>query len=313
MISPNFTKVTPHDLPKWFDESLFKKGQTFFVGNLLSFGTVQVSGLLAILSVPDILEILVFTKKSSTLCLSYKRYIQTLLYTYDLFRSDILLPDSKWFKALNMIRLKHSYASKKRMEQKLHGIYQKDMAITQFGFIGYAFICPELVGLTHATTEEMEGFLHFWRVTAHMLGITDRINICRKTIGETRELCRRINDEIIVKHLDEPLPDFEQLTRNAIDGLWYADPTINTDAFMYTTYNMSGIKYKKPLGWYAQAHMKRREWMLYLCSVPYIGWIVRKLNNYFLTVSYWMLERYPIGAWFAFGKENSKICLYSNT
>ncbi|CAL7946157.1 unnamed protein product [Xylocopa violacea] len=313
IISPEFTKVTPSDLPKWFDESLFKKGQAFYMNNLLALGTLQTSGLLAILSVPAIMEILVFTKKSSTLCLSYKRYIQTLLYIYELFRTDMLIPDSKWFKSLNMIRSKHAYGSKKRIEAKLHGIYQKDMAITQFGFLGYAFICPEQVGLAHATVEQMEGFHHFWRVTGHMLGIKDSINICRKTVAETRELCRRVNDKILVKHLDEPLPDFLQLTWNAVNGLWYADPTLNVDAFMYITYQLSGIKYKKPLRWYAKLEVKRRQWILYLCSVPYIGWVVRKLNNIFLTGLYWMLERYPIGAWLAFGKENSKIYLYSST
>ena len=64
--------------------------------------------------------------------------------------------------------------SKKRVQRNLHGIYQKDMAITQFGFIGYVFVCPEKIGLAYATEEQRIGFNHFWQVTGHLLGISDR-------------------------------------------------------------------------------------------------------------------------------------------
>lgn len=64
--------------------------------------------------------------------------------------------------------------SKRRGKDGLNAIYQKDMAITEFGFIGYIFICPELIGLKHSTNEDLEGLNHFWRVTGHLLGIDDR-------------------------------------------------------------------------------------------------------------------------------------------
>lgn len=311
-IDSEITKVTPDDLPEWFDERLFKIGQEYYKDNLLGFGGAHIAGLVAILAVPDILEVLVYTKKSNTICLSYKRFAKTLLLMYALFRSDMLNPNSKWFKALNVIRWRHAMVSNGHKRDGQHGIYQKDMAITQFGFIGYIFICPEKVGLAHGTREQKMGFNHFWRVTGHLLGITDRINICRSTVEETTELCRKIAYGILAKHLENPLPQFEKLASNAVNGMWYVDATINFDAFMYATYKMTGLTYKKPLGWYSYLMLKRSQWLLYMCSVPYIGKLVRIIFNIILMVTYTMLEYYPVTAWLAFGKQNSQFCLYPN-
>ncbi|XP_003705037.2 uncharacterized protein LOC100883146 [Megachile rotundata] len=310
-ISPEFVKVTPDDLPEWYDERLFKLGQEYYMDNLLGFGTAHLAGLLAILAVPDILEMLLFTKKNSTVCLAYRRFSETLLLMYQLHRVDILDPNSKWFKALNVIRWKHASTSKRRLRQGLHGIYQKDMGITQFGFIGYVLVCTRFMGLDHGTQEQRMGYNHFWRVTGHLLDIDDRINICRKTVSETTELCRRIADEIIAKHMDNADPDFLQLASNAINGMWYVDVGINETAFLDITYKMTGLKYKKPHTWYSYLNVKQREFTLYLCNFPYIGKVIRDIFNYILMTSYWMLAHYPIIPTIAFGKKNAQICPYS--
>ncbi|XP_017761137.1 PREDICTED: uncharacterized protein LOC108551475 isoform X1 [Eufriesea mexicana] len=310
VIDSEFSKVTSADLPEWFDEYLFKKGQEYYMGNLLGFGVAHITGLTAIMSVPDILEVLLYTKRSSTINLAYKRFTETLLLMYALFYSDMLDPNSKWFKALNVIRWRHANVSKRRVEQGLHGIYQKDMAITQFGFIGFIFICPERVGLVYGTREEKEGFNHFWQVTGHLLGISDRINICRKTVSETVELCRRIRKEILAKHLEEPRQEFLDLMSNITNGLWYVDFSINEDAFMHFTYDITGLKYKKPLGWYAYLNLKQREAMLYICNYAYIGWVIRMIYNCMLGLSYWLVENYPIVSYLAFGRKQAQLSLY---
>lgn len=88
--------------------------------------------------------------------------------------SNMQLSHSRWFKALNIIRTKHVKGSRSHIKKGFHGIYHHDMAITQFGFMGYAFIVPERVGLGHRTQEDLEGLNHFWQVTGHLLGIDDR-------------------------------------------------------------------------------------------------------------------------------------------
>ena len=306
-----FVKVTPDDLPEWFDERLFKIGQRYQVKNLLGISTAHLSGLLAILAVPDIAEVLMYTKQSKTVCLSFRRYAQTLLLMHALYINDMLTPDSKWFKSLNTIRWKHATVSQKRVKNGLNGIYQKDMAITQFAFVGYVLVCSKTVGLAHATPEDQLGFNHFWRVTGHLLGITDRMNICRKTVAETIELCNRVVNEIVAKHLRNHLPESRKLAEDAVDGLWYSDVSLNKNAMLALMHNMAGLEYDKPLDWYSYLNMKQRDLMLYLHGTPYIGVVVRAIFNTILTVAYWLLENYPIGAYIGFGKANAQVCPYS--
>ncbi|XP_053978487.1 uncharacterized protein LOC128876288 [Hylaeus volcanicus] len=312
VIDSNFIDVTPDDLPEWFDEKLFKMGQAFYMENLLGLVTGNVLGLLAILVVPDITEVLTFTRKSSTISLSFKRYARTAFYIYNLFRTDMLKNESKWFEMLNIIRRAHTSASNRHVDDGRHGIYMKDMAITQFGFIGYVFACPEKIGLSHCTIEQKAGFNHFWRVTSYLLGIPNRLNICRKTVAETTQLCKRISHDIIKKHLETILPDSERLVTNAIQGLWYIDPFLNSNGSVATMYKLAGAEYKKPLGWISCLNMKLREWNFYLYSAPYIGVAVRAYYNYFLAFLFWSMEHYPLLARIAFGKDKSNLCLSSN-
>jgi hypothetical protein len=51
---------------------------------------------------------------------------------------------------------------------------QLDMLLTQFGFMGFTLLSPEAIGAAPATSEDIEGFLHFWRTIGHFLGIEDR-------------------------------------------------------------------------------------------------------------------------------------------
>jgi hypothetical protein len=77
------------------------------------------------------------------------------------------------YKTINVIHRKHKSSSKRSEKAGVGGIYQRDMAITQFAFIGYMLISPKSIGL-NITPQEEEAFNHFWRVIGHMLGIPDR-------------------------------------------------------------------------------------------------------------------------------------------
>lgn len=52
-------------------------------------------------------------------------------------------------------------------------ISQKDMAITQYGFIGFTILGQKMIGV-QATREEMDDYCHMWRVLGHVLGIDDK-------------------------------------------------------------------------------------------------------------------------------------------
>lgn len=64
-------------------------------------------------------------------------------------------------------------SSKASKNANVGNIYQRDMAFTQFAFVGYVFIAAKSIGL-HNKSEKEEAFNHFWRVIGYMLGIPDR-------------------------------------------------------------------------------------------------------------------------------------------
>lgn len=80
---------------------------------------------------------------------------------------------NSWYKSMNVIRWKHKTNCQKSKKADIGSIYQQDMVLTQFGFIGYILIMPEVFGLRNKP-EEDEAFNHFWRVTGYMLGIPNR-------------------------------------------------------------------------------------------------------------------------------------------
>uniref|UniRef100_V9IL79 Uncharacterized protein n=1 Tax=Apis cerana TaxID=7461 RepID=V9IL79_APICE len=86
---------------------------------LLAMVNANLSGLIAVLAIPDILEVLVDSKNNITVPLSLKRYAQTILHIYALHKTELLSPDSLWFKAINAIRWRHSNASKKEFRKVL--------------------------------------------------------------------------------------------------------------------------------------------------------------------------------------------------
>lgn len=88
---------------------------------------------------------------------------------------------SSLWKSLAEVNNKHSYASKKSCSAGLNKISQKDMALTQFGFMGFPLCRPEQIGIYHATEEELQAFTHVWRVVGYFMGIEDRlVKICYK-------------------------------------------------------------------------------------------------------------------------------------
>lgn len=72
----------------------------------------------------------------------------------------------------------HLIASKSALKNKVGFIPQCSMAMTQFGFMGYALVRPHMLGIKHDNVEDREAFVHLWAVLGYMLGIKDVFNMC---------------------------------------------------------------------------------------------------------------------------------------
>jgi len=73
---------------------------------------------------------------------------------------------------MNVIRWYHKTSTKKSKRAGAGEITQKDMVLTQYGFMGLIFVAPKCFGLC-STLEENEAYNHLWRVNGYMLGISD--------------------------------------------------------------------------------------------------------------------------------------------
>ncbi|XP_018403067.1 PREDICTED: uncharacterized protein LOC108779990 [Cyphomyrmex costatus] len=308
IINSNFVDITSNNLPNWYNEKLFKEAQNYYKRNIMLMIQASFAGLLAIIVVPETLKVLIYTQKSNMPCVTFSRYTQTLLHMYKLYTCDLNDANSDMYKTLNVIHRKHKMSSKRSENAGIGGIYQRDMAITQFAFIGYVLIAPKSIGLCIKPQEE-EALNHFWRVMGHMLEIPDRLNLCRKTAAETRELCQKVAN-ILTEYLNNAPMEFYHITSAILDGLWYFDVTLDKHAFLKFTYELHGIKYNKPLGWYSRLNAKYRDFIFYLCLVPYIGVIVKIYYKYVLLFTLLLAKKWPVLAWLSFGKKDSHIKLY---
>ena len=72
----------------------------------------------------------------------------------------------------------HLHASRSALKNGTGMIPQTAMAMTNFGFMGYAIVRPHMLGIKHNNDEDREGFVHLWAVIGSLLGIKDEFNMC---------------------------------------------------------------------------------------------------------------------------------------
>lgn len=144
-----------------------------------------------------------------------------LLYKYHVF----LLFFRAW-KSLETVRRMHVVVNARSTKAGVGIISQKDMAITQFTFMGFHLLMPEEFGIV-GTREQFEAFNHFWRVIGFMLGTEDKYNCCGETLDETLGRLRAIKEDMLLPTIVSPHPDFEDYAKTAVEGMWHADPTLH--------------------------------------------------------------------------------------
>ncbi|XP_058826064.1 uncharacterized protein LOC131685996 isoform X2 [Topomyia yanbarensis] len=228
------------ELPPWYDDAKFKKAQRYFKRNFFAMFVAKMCGLLVILAIPSILDVLVYTKQSSTAVTAYRRYVATIMHVLNWYYED-LVPDSPSWKSIAYVRRAHISTSK-RSNSKLAGriISQKDMAVTQFGFVGYIVLGYKKLGIAYRT-EDMEAIVHFWRVIGYMIGIQDRYNLCTDRLSTTEQRMTQIQEQVLRPALVARKETFEEMGNALIDGLWCFNPFLDYDAFLFLTSRLTDV------------------------------------------------------------------------
>ncbi|XP_053674150.1 rubber oxygenase-like [Anopheles nili] len=230
----------PVELPDWYDEARFKRAQKFFKRNFYAMFVGKLCGLLAIITVPSILRVLIHTNQSSEPLTAYRRYVSTLMHTLEWYYED-LVPSSRCWKSIAFVKKTHAGVSKQA--DRVHSgmiISQRDMAVTQFGFVGYVFINYRMLGIKF-NTKDMEAFTHFWRVIGHMMGIEERFNACTDSWETTEQRMSLIASEILKPALLNHSAEFVKMGKALITGLWCFNPFIEFDTFLFLTMRLNKI------------------------------------------------------------------------
>ncbi|XP_058447949.1 uncharacterized protein LOC131428215 [Malaya genurostris] len=283
-------------LPPWYDEEKFKRGQQFFNRNFAATMAAALCGLVSVFAIPSILEVLIFTNRSSTPVTAYKRYVLTILHTLNWYR-EAMKPGSNCWKSLEYVRRIHAVSSKQaNTKHPKMLISQKDMAITQFGFIGYVMIGPRKLGIQY-DEKELEGFVHLWRTIGHMLGIQERFNLCTDSASKTLRRMEALNEQIVRPALQVSSADFEQMTRALVDGLWCYNFLMEYNTFVFLTRRLSNV----PGHYYWDDEQRDTPKALY----EEFSWYSRAMLNFTLVLHEIFLN-YTVLRWFFnwYGKIN---------
>ena len=71
------------------------------------------------------------------------------------------------------------------------------MSMVQGAFFGQYLLYPDHYGGKHATQEDLEDFMMFWRTNGYYLGINDRNNAALDTLEETKIFAELVLERIL--------------------------------------------------------------------------------------------------------------------
>ncbi|XP_067614097.1 uncharacterized protein [Eurosta solidaginis] len=284
----------PMEMPPWYNDALFRKGQTYLSKYRFIVSSGMLYGLIAVLAIPSILRVLSCTRQSSTAATAYRRYIRTTFHTY-LWYDEPPSKDknSKFWTSLRAVRKAHSTSSRACNKLGAGQITQKDLAITQFGFIGYATLGAFRVQIFD--DEYLESTSHMWRVLGYLLGIKDEYNICGRNWAETKARLDIVMRRVYEPALSNTTTEFDQMTRALIEGLTPLNTLFTVGSCIFFTKRLNYVPgYEYYSFDYRAGTSKDPKQKLYYYD---LGWYDRFLVSYGLfLVTY--LHKYNIVRWY---------------
>lgn len=152
-----------------------------------------------------------------------------------------VLCSSRSWESLRRVRRLHVHASQLSSTNNLGAISQNDLCATLFGFMGYALIRPNLFGIQCDSEEDLDGFIHFWAVIGHILGIEDQYNICLHPREVVTEICRIYLRLYFITILQLESPLFKKMLTAMMDGLRHFLPIFSYESTLFLTRRVAGI------------------------------------------------------------------------
>lgn len=138
------------------------------------------------------------------------------------------------------MRKVHFIASRRAEKNGVGIVSQKDMALTQYAFVGTQLLAPEKVGIK-ASRRQLEDFSHYWRVLGYLLGIEDRFNACGETLNDTLGRLEAMREDLLMPNYVDMDPKIEGFLRIAIQGMQGFEPWMNEDVQLFTCKRFLGV------------------------------------------------------------------------
>ncbi|XP_061173666.1 uncharacterized protein LOC133182837 [Saccostrea echinata] len=197
----------------------FNNGRKFFRDNL-SMNVLGLSCTLVIgFSIPNLLEPLMFTKRSNSPEAILQRYLTTIRHV-TLWHYDVWDPNSAARKSIKMVYNRHLNV---RNQMKEHNedtqcFTQYDMSLVQHAFIHYAILLSDKLGL-ECTKTDLDDYVYFWRWMGYFLGIRDENNICINGLENARAICKELAEAVVYPALSATSENSENMAQTFADGL----------------------------------------------------------------------------------------------
>jgi hypothetical protein len=135
----------------------------------------------------------------------------------------------------------HASASKASIEKGIGFISQLEMSSTVFGFMGFALIQPEMLGIFNNSEEDREGFVYFWAVIGYMLGIEDEHNFCLNSLDVVEAICKIYLRHFFMLWLQLETPLFRKMANAFIDGMADFLPLGSYQSTIFLAKRIAGI------------------------------------------------------------------------
>ncbi|XP_066262314.1 uncharacterized protein [Euwallacea similis] len=298
-------RLNNNELPPFYNEQMFKRGQVFFYQNLFGMCLGNLLGLMADLSCQTGLAVLIMTKMSSSDYSAYKRYVSTLFHMLIWYDSEFKSGSSLWA-SLKYVKMKHNFASKKAASVLQYQFNQRDMVLAQWGFMGIAVSRPEFLGIYDKSQENWRCFVHVWRVIGDILGITEEFNICRDSLEETRAICNEIALHVFKPEVSKREERYMKMCEHLVNGLWSFSPIIDFNSFMFYL-NATLIKSTESISDQNEEYQKltwgqktRLQIILFVIDIMRYS-IVRVSLRYLQKHAFWVVKHCNYLSWWQFG------------
>lgn len=208
------------------DPEMVAKAEKFFSDHIFSLFVCMLAGLSSLMYVSSVVQVLLITQKSNNPLRSFKRYLSTLNHVIEWYTSPANRRAS-----LAKVSAMHAKASKFSEARIGVRFTQYAMVLTQWAFVGPAFIFPDRVGMHNVKDEELEALAYQMFLIGRSLGIADKYNLCGGSLQDIKVYCHDIHKQVMVPYLEKESHWSSFMSNHLLSGIHFINPFIYPTTF----------------------------------------------------------------------------------